>query len=208
MNPTQRARLQLVAAAVLFSTGGAAIKASAITSWQVASLRSGIAAFTLALLLPEARRGLRRRTVAGVRGVCRHADPLRHRQQAHHLGQHDLPAGHGPLYLLLLAPWLLQERIRGADVAFMAVVGRRAWCSSSWAPTRRCVTAPGPVPGERARALSGFSFAVTIAGAPVDGRGRVGRLAGRRGGAREPARLPVEAAVCAAGPASARRTGG
>ena len=39
-----RARLQLAAAALLFSTGGAAIKAAAFTGWQIASFRSGVAA--------------------------------------------------------------------------------------------------------------------------------------------------------------------
>lgn len=37
-------RMQALAAAVLFSTSGAAIKAVSLTSWQVASFRSGIAA--------------------------------------------------------------------------------------------------------------------------------------------------------------------
>ena len=35
MLPTQRARAQLVAAAILFSTGGAVIKATAMTSWTL-----------------------------------------------------------------------------------------------------------------------------------------------------------------------------
>ena len=48
-------RFYVLAAALLFSTGGAAIKATALTSWQVASLRSFIAAIVLLVLLPEAR---------------------------------------------------------------------------------------------------------------------------------------------------------
>ena len=51
------ARLRVLAAALIFSIGGAGIKACHLTSWQVASFRSGIAAITLLLLLPEARRG-------------------------------------------------------------------------------------------------------------------------------------------------------
>ena len=39
-------RLQVLGAAFLFSTGGAAIKACSLGAWQVASLRSGIAAQT------------------------------------------------------------------------------------------------------------------------------------------------------------------
>ena len=55
MNERVRSRLPLVAAAILFSTGGAAIKAAPVTAWQVASFRSGIAAFALILLVPAAR---------------------------------------------------------------------------------------------------------------------------------------------------------
>lgn len=50
-------RLWLIAAAVLFSTGGAAIKAAHLTSWQIASFRSGVAALALLALLPGSRRG-------------------------------------------------------------------------------------------------------------------------------------------------------
>jgi len=43
-----------MAAAVLFSTGGAAIKAISMTPWQIASFRSGIAALALAVFVPDA----------------------------------------------------------------------------------------------------------------------------------------------------------
>src|SRR5687768_11870206 len=49
-------RFQLLAAAALFSTGGAAIKATTLTGWQVASFRSAVAALTVLLLVPAARR--------------------------------------------------------------------------------------------------------------------------------------------------------
>ena len=47
-------RLGVLAAAALFSTGGAVIKAIDLTGWQVASLRSGLAA--LGALLLQRRR--------------------------------------------------------------------------------------------------------------------------------------------------------
>src|SRR6185437_6099657 len=52
-----RARLLLIAAAVLFSTGCAAIKAPALTGWQIAAFRSGIATIFLLAAVPETRRG-------------------------------------------------------------------------------------------------------------------------------------------------------
>jgi drug/metabolite transporter, DME family len=56
MSSPALARIQLLAAAALFSTGGAAIKATALDAWQVAGFRSGVAALVLALLLPASRR--------------------------------------------------------------------------------------------------------------------------------------------------------
>ncbi len=163
MNLTQRARLQLVAAAVLFSTGGAVIKATAMTSWQVASLRSGIAALALALLLPEARHGLRRRTVvvsvayAATLVLFVTANKLTTSANTIFL------QATGPLYILLLAPWLLRERIRGADVAFMAVVGIGLvlFFVGTDTPVR---TAPAPFQGNVLAALSGFTWALTLMG--------------------------------------------
>ncbi len=64
-------RLMILAAALLFSTGGAAIKACALSNWQVASLRSGIAAVTLLLLIPAARKGWDLADLAGRFGLCR-----------------------------------------------------------------------------------------------------------------------------------------
>ena len=49
-------RLSLIAAAALFSTGGAAIKATSLSGWQVASFRSGIAAVAVLLLVKASRR--------------------------------------------------------------------------------------------------------------------------------------------------------
>jgi DME family drug/metabolite transporter len=47
MSPRSTARLELAAAAILFSTGGAAVKAADFTGWQITCLRSGIAAIAI-----------------------------------------------------------------------------------------------------------------------------------------------------------------
>jgi drug/metabolite transporter (DMT)-like permease len=54
------ARLAVVAAAVCFSTGGVAIKATELGGGAVAGLRSGVAALVLLALLPSARRAFGR----------------------------------------------------------------------------------------------------------------------------------------------------
>jgi hypothetical protein len=56
------ARLQLLLGALLFSTGGVAIKLSTLSGWQVAGLRAAVAAVVLVAILPAARRGFSWRT--------------------------------------------------------------------------------------------------------------------------------------------------
>src|SRR5579884_142587 len=65
------ARLMLIATAVLFSTGGAVIKGTALNAWQVGGMRSAIAAAAILLLIPDARRNwsLRQVPVALAYGV-------------------------------------------------------------------------------------------------------------------------------------------
>src|SRR5918998_6433244 len=60
MSSISRARLQLIGAALLFSTGGAAIKAAAFTGWQIASFRSGFAALALLLIVALSPRDITR----------------------------------------------------------------------------------------------------------------------------------------------------
>src|SRR5439155_20277907 len=57
---TGRARLSVLGAALLFSTGGAAIKGTGLNAFQVAGFRSAVAALVLVALLPQARRGFDR----------------------------------------------------------------------------------------------------------------------------------------------------
>ena len=123
MLTTNAARLRLVLAAILFSTGGAAIKATTLTAWQVAGFRSGIAALALLLLLPESRRGWTWRTL--LVGVA-YAATLLLFVVANKLttsANTIFLQSTSPLYILILGPLLLHERIRSRDVVFMAAVG-------------------------------------------------------------------------------------
>ena len=58
----------MIGAAVLFSTGGAAIKGTGFTGvrggLELAAWRSGVAALAVALMLPASRHGWTRRTTA------------------------------------------------------------------------------------------------------------------------------------------------
>lgn len=162
MSPS-RARLYLVAAAVLFSTGGAAIKATSFTGYQVASLRSGIAALTLLLLIPAARRGWSWKSVAV--GVT-YAATLFLYVVANKLttsANTIFLQSTAPLYLLVLAPWLLKEPLRLKDIWFMLAVGvgLTLFFVTRDAPM---ATAPDPFTGNLLAAISGVTWALTLMG--------------------------------------------
>src|SRR5690242_18865355 len=109
-------RLRIALAALLFSTGGAAIKAADFTAWQVASFRSGVAALTLLILVPAARRGIGWKPAlvgtayAATLVLFVLANRLTTSANTIYL------QSTAPLYVLLLAPLLLKERIRSSDV--------------------------------------------------------------------------------------------
>lgn len=156
-------RIQILFAALLFSTGGAAIKACTLTSWQVASFRSGIAAVTLLLLLPEARRLFHRRVLAV--GVAYAATMLLY-ATANKLttaANTIFLQGTAPLYILMMSPWLLKERVRRRDLVFMSIlaVGMALFFVGKQDPS---TTAPNPLLGNILGAVSGISWAFTIMG--------------------------------------------
>jgi len=156
-------RLQVFGAAFLFSTGGAAIKACTLTSWQVACFRSGIAAVTLWLLLPKARRlpsfpmVVTAFAYAATLVLFALANKLTTSANAIFL------QATGPLYMLVLGPLVLKEAIRRIDIVVMALVGAGALLlfGSSEAAV---ATAPDPGAGNVLALLSGFSWALTITG--------------------------------------------
>jgi drug/metabolite transporter (DMT)-like permease len=170
-----RARLAVLGAAVLFSTGGAAIKACSLSGLAVACLRSGIAAIALALLLPIARRGWTRRTIvvglayAGTMILFVTANKLTTAANTIFL------QSTAPLYVLLASPWLLGERARKSDGLYMAVlaVGLAMFFVGGRAPDR---LAPNPSLGNALAVLAGVTWGGTVLGlrwlSQPDERGR------------------------------------
>jgi drug/metabolite transporter (DMT)-like permease len=163
MLPRSTARLQLLGAALLFSTGGAAIKAAAFTGWQIASLRSGFAALALLLMASGARRGWTWQSMlvgvayAGCLTLFVLANRLTTAANTIYL------QSTAPLYLLILAPWLLKEPVRRRDVGFMLAVafGLMLFFVGVEQPA---VTAPDPVRGNVLALVSGFCWALTVLG--------------------------------------------
>ena len=164
-----QARLQVLAAALLFSTGGAAIKAIGLTGWQIASFRSCVAAVMLLVLVPAARRIFDLRVVAvgvayAVTLVC---FVLANRLTT--AANTIFLQSAAPLYILLLAPWLLGERLRRRDLALIAVMaaGLAPIFLGRAAPS---ATAPEPLAGNLLAALAGVSWAFVIIGLRAFGR--------------------------------------
>lgn len=165
----RHARLQLLAAAVLFSTGGAAIKATSLSSWEVACYRSGIAALTLLLLVPEARRGLGRAAfgvgLAFAATVVLFVSSSKLTTSANAIFLQST----APLYLLLLSPLLLGERARARDLLFMVgiALGLAAFFVGSEQPRS---SAPDPFTGDLLGVASGVCWAFTVLGLRAVGR--------------------------------------
>jgi len=163
MSASTKARLQLIGAALLFSTGGAAIKAAAFTGWQIASLRSGFAALALVLIAPGARRGWTRQSVlVGVAyAACLTLFVLANRLTT--AANTIFLQSTAPLYLLILAPWLLKEPVRRQDLGFMLAVafGLTLFFLGVEQPA---ATAPDPVRGNLLALISGFCWALTVVG--------------------------------------------
>jgi drug/metabolite transporter (DMT)-like permease len=164
------ARLQVIFTAILFSTGGAVIKAVSFSAWQVAGLRSGIAALVLILWLPEARRGWNLRTLAvgsvygGTMLLFVFANKLTTAANTIYL------QATAPLYTLLLGPLLLREPIRRKDLGFMAAlaVGLAMFFAGSDLPTG---SAPDPTTGNFLAAICGLTWAFTLVGLRWLGKG-------------------------------------
>ena len=159
----RQARLEVLAAAVLFSTGGAAIKGTALTAWQVAGLRSLIAAIALLILLPHARRHWRPRSaVVGIAYAATLvlfvlANKLTTAANAIYL------QATGPLVVMALAPLLLAEHVRRQDVPYViAIAGGLALVFTG--VQQPLVTAPNPLAGNLAGAASGLTWGFTIMG--------------------------------------------
>jgi len=156
-------RWGVLAAALLFSTGGAAIKACGLTGWQIACFRSGVAAVALLVFLPATRR---RPTggqffVASAYAATLILYVLANKQTT--ASNAIFLQSTAPLYMLLLAPLWLKEAIRPRDLVFMGAlaVGLGLFFLGSEAPQR---TAPDPAFGNLLGACSAITWALTVAG--------------------------------------------
>jgi DME family drug/metabolite transporter len=158
-----RARLEIILAAALFSTGGAGIKLCSLSSWQVAGLRSAAAALVLALMRPAPTRRWSWRALAV--GAAYASTMI-----LFVLGNKLTTAANtiflqstAPLYVVAVSPWLLHEPIRRRDLLFMTALaaGLSLFFVGIVPPA---ASAPDPLRGNVVAALSGVTWAATILG--------------------------------------------
>ncbi len=164
MGDQTRHRLQLLGAALLFSTGGAAVKATDLTAWQVAGFRSAVAGIALFLLLPAARRGWTWHVVpVGITAAVTFILFVTANKLTTSANAIFLQAT-APLYMLLLGPLLLRERVSRRDLAFMAPVAVGLALVVLGTTPATSQTAANPVLGNVLAAASGFTWALTLVG--------------------------------------------
>jgi drug/metabolite transporter, DME family len=175
------ARLKVLAAAALFSSGGAAIKAVHLAGWQVACFRSVIAAFALFVLVREVRRWPNLRVLGvGLAYACTLilfvlSTKLTTAAAAIYL------QSTAPLYVLLLSPWLLKESIRARDIVYMVALALGLGLFFVGVDPVSA-TAPNPPLGNLLALASGLTWALTVMGLRD-----LGRQAGQESGSWAPA---------------------
>ena len=154
--------LQAIGAALLFSTGGAAIKVAAFSGMQVSCLRAGIAAVALLLWWrgrltwswPAIAVGV---VYAATLTLFVNATKLTTAAHAIFL------QSTAPLYIIVLGPLLIRERIRARDVIYLTIVGGGlALCFLGRVDAT--ATAPDPATGNVLGVLCSISWALTLVG--------------------------------------------
>lgn len=170
---SSRDRLMVLMAAILFSTGGAAVKACTLTGWQVACFRSAVAVVAIYALVPVARRGwtLRVWAVGLAYGATMIFYVLANKLTT--AANTIFLQATAPMYVLLLSPWLLSEKIRPRQLIFMATLAVGMICFFIGSqPAGATATDPGL--GNVLGACSGLTFALCIMGLRRLGRDEVG----------------------------------
>ena len=157
------ARLQLVLAATCFSTAGAAIKWCGFGAGQIAAIRALVAMLAILALIPEARHRWSGRV--GLVGVAYAAAGLLFvfANKLTTAANTVFLQATNPLFVVVLAPWLLRERVRAADLAFMGVLAA-GLALLFVGGQRHFTTAPDPFLGNVLAAGSAVAWAFTVTG--------------------------------------------
>jgi drug/metabolite transporter (DMT)-like permease len=160
---SRSSRVELLIAALLFSTGGVAIKAIALTNWQVVCGRSLLAALVIAAGGRGLWRGFSwRSALVGAAQAATLITFVTANKLTTAANAVFLQAT-APLYIALLGPSLLGEHIKRRDIPLLALIfaGVLLLFAGSQEPL---ATAPHRVLGTIVGVVSGFCWSLTVMG--------------------------------------------
>lgn len=193
MTSRSSAALQAIVAGVLFSTGGAAVKATELDAWQVAGTRSLIAAAVLLFAIPAARRwaggvggesgvaaafgswrspARRRALLLTVGTGCSYCLTLVlfvHAAKRTTAAETIFLQSTAPLFVLLLSPILLRERAGGRQLLFVPLFGA-GLVMAFFGGADAAATAPDPRTGNVLATFCGLAYGLTLIGLRAAGR--------------------------------------
>lgn len=156
-------RLCLLAAALLFSTAGVAVKGNGFSTAQIGCFRAVVAVLTLLLLVPETRRRPDRGAVllALVYGGCMATFVIATRLT--YAANAIFLQSTAPLWLLLLGPLVLHEPMRRRDPLLLLMMAGGLILLFT-AEAESAAHAPNPGLGNIVAIASGLFWAITLLG--------------------------------------------
>jgi len=160
--PHLPARGQILLTAFLMSTGGAGIKAVSLTNWQIASFRSGIAAV---VVLAAVRHRPRFSPASVLVGAAYAATVVTFitANQLTTAANAVFFQGTAPLYLALLGPMVLGERLPRRDLPLLVAIAAGMVMLFAGGDAPRS-TASNPSLGNAVGVVSGCCWSLTLLG--------------------------------------------
>lgn len=166
----------LLGAAALFSTGGAAIKGTSFRGFELAGLRSSVAVFAFLAFLPAARALPRPRELLVALAYAATLTTFVLSNKLTTAANTIFLQSTAPLYVLLLAPLLLKERIRLRDLGLLVAIAGGIVLLFLDEPASSA-SASDPALGNRLALGSGLTWALTMIGLRWLARGGEGSSA-------------------------------
>lgn len=158
---TRRPELMILGAAVLFSTGGAAFKLCSFSAMHVAGLRALVAALLLFAVMPQSRR-IGRPALLMLIPYVGATLPFVWANKLTTAANAIFLQSTSPLWVMLLAPWLLGEKARARDLAVLGAIAVGITMCALGA--EKSLTAPDPDLGNVIALASGLAFGLLMLG--------------------------------------------
>jgi drug/metabolite transporter (DMT)-like permease len=152
--------MQVLTAALLFSTGGAGIKAAAFSGLQVSALRSGIAAIALLCFLRWRLVFSPQVVLAAIVYAVTVTLFVLSTKLTTSANAIFLQAT-APIYLLLLGPLILDEHFKRRDLVYLLALATGMFACFTGRP-EATVTAPQPALGNMLAVICSVTWALTL----------------------------------------------